>query len=818
MDASAALLQFTSIPIPRTRLIGREAERSAAGTFLLEDAVPLLTLTGPGGVGKTHLALAIAADVAPRFADSVVWVDLASLTDPELVVTTVAAILSVTPGADQSIMEALIVHLRPKQCLLLFDNCEHLLPAIGALVAALLAACPALQVFTTSRAPLRIRGEQILPLPPLAVPRSGAPLREMCVEPAVVLFSQRAQAVHPQFALTEQNAAAVTEICQRLDGLPLAIELAAARSNVLSPAALQALLSQRLQVIGPGPRDAPPRHHSIHDVIAWSYHLLTPHDRAVFRRVSVFAGGWTLEAASVVCELSLPEMLARLEVLVDQSLIVPHTAADAPTPRFTMLETIREFALEQLAGSPEGDDARDRHAEFFRDMISSLDLVYAFPGDATWLVRVAPEEANLRQALEHFLARADSHSLSTLSSGLTPFWITRSQSIEGLHWLESAISDDQDLPAILRVQCRYALGFFLLLHGDPIAAEPFIEESVASARACRDLPLLRHVLQTAGHLALERRDFKRAMALHEEAEQTARAVEMETPYGGLYVGVELCRQGLIAQDAGDTATALARFAAGIPYLRAPGGVRRLGMMLGELGIIQLMNGNLHDAASHLIESVALTWNARYESALARSLRGVSAVAAVTDQVVAGALLLGAADAMNANTPSFAAHASRERDLSAWTRAHMTKRLDPSVLDRETRKGTLLEINQAVAISREVLQSVLGGVRVDEIWQATGVPDPGHLPEGVWADLALAGDPASMRCERPSVVVEPLAALTNREQDVLSLLCQRLTNAEIASQLYISRSTVATHVEHLLAKLGATNRREAAAIAVRHSLV
>src|SRR5215208_2901032 len=338
MVASAPALQYGSRPTPRTRLIGRETERAAAHAYLLDDAVPLLTLTGPGGVGKTRLALAIAADVAPQFADGVVWVDLAPLTDPKLVVTTVATALGATPDTDQSVMEALLFCLHPKQCLLLLDNCEHLLAAVAELVSALLARCPALQVLTTSRATLHVSGEQILPIPPLAVPRSGSALPIMREVPAAALFVQRSRAVDPQFVLTEQNAGAVAEICQRLDGLPLAIELAAARSNLLSPAALLALLSERLQVLGTGPRDAPARHQTMQVAIAWSYDLLPADEQDLFRRLAVFAGGWTLEAAAAVSTMPLPEMLERLQHLSDQALITQVDHADAL--RFTMLETI----------------------------------------------------------------------------------------------------------------------------------------------------------------------------------------------------------------------------------------------------------------------------------------------------------------------------------------------------------------------------------------------------------------------------------------------------------------------------------------------
>jgi len=528
MVAPVASPLFGSLPTPRDRLIGRELERASARGFLIEDAVPLLTLTGPGGVGKTRLALAIAADVAAHFSDGVVFVDLAPLADPGLVVTTVAATLGVTPSVDRPVTDAIVAQLRSAQVLVLIDNCEHVLAAAGDLVSTLLAGCPALQALTTSRAALHVRGEQVLPVPPLQAPRSGSPLPIVRAAPAAALFVQRARAVDPHFALTEQNAGAVAEVCQRLDGLPLAIELAAARSNVLSPAALLALLSQRLQILGTGPRDAPARHQTIQAAIAWSYDLLAPDEQDLFRRLAVFSGGWTLQAAEYVAP---PSPLDLSDALVDQSLVVRGADADALSPRFTMLETIRAFGLECLSTSGEEDDTRDRHAAFFRGFIADLDLYHAVPGDRSWFSCVAPEEDNLRQTLERFLARGDAVALSELSSGLVVFWETRSQFGEGRRWLERAIARDQDLPACLRARGREAAGLFIgYHHGDDAVAAPLLEEALALARACDDPALLRHALFSSGMVALLQRDYARAMGL--QANSAKESVSINSIPGG----------------------------------------------------------------------------------------------------------------------------------------------------------------------------------------------------------------------------------------------------------------------------------------------
>ena len=810
MAASASALSSGTLPIPRTRLIGRDAERDAARTFLLDAAVPLLTLTGPGGVGKTRLALAIAHSVASAFADGVIWVDLAPLADPALVPPTVAAVLGVIQSSHGSLADDLSRALHARQTLLLLDNCEHVLDATAELVSVLLVRCPALQVLATSRASLHVRSEQLLPIDPLPVPVSGASLEQFTTYEAISLFVERAHAVWPTFALNQTNAATVATLCEQLDGLPLAIELAAARSNTLSPDALLAQMSNRLGLLTRGARDLPARQQTISATIAWSYDLLPPEVQVLFRLLAVFTGGFTLDAARAMAECGaaahkVSTLIDDLAFLVEQSLV--RREEREGEPRFTMLETIRAFGLDQLVRSGEDEAARGRHARWFRERVAALDLYHANAGDESWYRDLRDEQHNLRQALAWFTARGDALALNELSAALFKFWLAGSQFTEGRHWLDQAIASDAGVPLLVRSRAWGGAGTLAAYQGDYAVAAPLLEQSLVLARECGDPVRLSEALIESGVLAGWQGDLARGIADNEEAERVTHAIAPTRPVGPLLRGMALVNQGWMLQDAGDRAATAARYQEAIPLLRGPGGTWSLSVALRCRGNLLLEAGAITDATADLLEGLALTWVRGDEASLTRELQGVAVVAAHLGLMTSAAQLLGIADAIALRT----GHDQESFDQKhvQWCLALLNSTIDVATVAQLRRAGAALTAQHGVALARGTAIVVLGGGRVEGIWEAAGAPDPGPAPAEPNRDPGLV---------LVSGLSEAASKLTYRERDVLTLLCQRLTDREIAEQLFLSPRTVSNHVGNILSKLGARNRREVTALAARASLV
>jgi predicted ATPase/Tfp pilus assembly protein PilF/transcriptional regulator with XRE-family HTH domain len=608
----------TNLPAAFTSFVGRAAELAAVRRLF--DSARLVTLAGPGGVGKTRLALEVAGAVRERYPDGVWLVDLAALTGPALVPQVVATVLQVPVVAGQTPADALVAALQPKELLLVLDNCEHLLPSTGVsgLAETLLRACPLVRVLATSRTPLGVGGEALYRVPPMSVPGSGFEVprpgsatmeRETWyLEPeqadAVRLFVERAATADPRFALTAQTAPTVARVCRRLDGIPLAIELAAARVRVLTVEQIDARLDNAIRLLARGSASAPPRQQTLEATLDWSYDLLSEPEQRLFDRLSVFAGGFTLEAAETVCSgdgIERDDVLDLLTDLVDKSLVIRSDPAGTSVARYRLLEPIRQYAWLNLKVAGEAKAQRGRHRDWFLTVAEEAAPELRRPEQAIWLERIEAERDNLRAALEWCRSEAaEAETGARLAVALWPFWEVRGPLGEGRRWLEWALDADQGMPSSLRATAANAAGVLARQHGDLTAASAFFERSLGLAREQDDATAIARSLNNLGELAMTRGDLAAARTFLEESMALWRRPEDQWQLARTVHNL-----GNVAYLQGDFAAARALFAEVLSTKRASGDRQGTGTALNNLGLVTMGMGDLAGARLLLSESLAI---------------------------------------------------------------------------------------------------------------------------------------------------------------------------------------------------------------------
>jgi predicted ATPase/class 3 adenylate cyclase len=681
--------RLTNLLPRRTSFVGREGERAQVSELLATSR--LLTLTGPGGTGKTRLALESGEALLDRFVDGVFLVDLSPITDPSLVPSAVAEALKVRGEPNRPIVESLADHLADRELLLVLDNFEQVADA-APVVQQLLDAAPQLQVLVTSRVPLHLYGEREFPVPPLALPDPRHPPGPDALTQfeAVALFIDRATAVKPSFRVTNENAPAVAEITARLEGLPLAIELAASRVKLLSPEAMLARLGQRLPLLTGGARDLPERQRTLRGAIEWSHDLLDEAERRLFARLAAFAGGWTLEAAEAVCGDGL-DVLDGLGSLVDKSLI--RGDDEDGEPRFDMLETIREYAAERLATSEEEADIRRRHAELFRSLAEEAGPALGAEDPISWLERLDRDNDNLRAALGWAIRAGEAEIGLRLAAPIWRFWLHRGLLAEGRAWLERLLA----LPSAqgrspVRGWALEALGGLTYWQNDYAPTRAAYDEAESIAREIEDNSLLARVLWDQSYMAGIDSDWVRAEAALREALAAAEEAG------------DRMTAALVSGDIGfligrvDPEAAIEPLREGVALMEELGMTGMLPDSLGGLGIMELKAGKTDEARVHIRRALELAAAAGSEVGIGQMLWGVALVALAQGRPERAARLMGyrarIMETLSGGPPPelMALYGDPEGDARAA--------LGKEAFEREFAEGRVMDPQQALAYALE----------------------------------------------------------------------------------------------------------------------
>jgi predicted ATPase/DNA-binding SARP family transcriptional activator len=661
------------VPIPPYPLLGRERELDALAELVRRDGTRLVTLTGIGGIGKTRLALELVNRLAPEFPDGVGVALLATVQEPALVARTILEALGL-PEAGRDPEEALIGTLSASRLLLLIDNFEQVLAAAPT-VARLLGAAPGLTVIVTSRAPLHVAAEHEFAVPPLAE------------DEAAELFVTRAQAANPSFALSEQNAAAVAELCVRLDGLPLAIELAAARSKLLPPVALLARLGNRLELLTGGRRDAPRHQQTLRMTLDWSYDLLDSDAQRLFAQLGVFAGGCTLASAESVCRVE-GSVLDGLAALVDESLVAQR---ESDEPRFTLLQLVRDYALERLNASGENNETRNRHLEHFVAFAEEAEPGLAGSDQAGWLARIEGEHDNLRAALAYALETEDSRSALRLAVGVRRFWQIHGYLAEGRESLESALAASEDTPSELRANGFNMAGILAGEQGDFDAARVSFTAAAEEGRAVGATRALSSALVNLGNLAFFSGDTSAARELYRESIYHFSSL-------GDVSGQARAKEniGLLSLTAGDAGEAVSWLAAARDLAREVGDELEVGRATRSLAAAMVELGAEAEATNLLAESLGIVRALGDTHGIGDCLEIFAGLAATTGEAARAATLFGASDVVRA---SIGARRHRDHEIlyERWL-ARALSQLDTSTYSRRYEDGRLLTLDEACSLA------------------------------------------------------------------------------------------------------------------------